>query len=56
MLLTSNLPFSGWETIFKDSMATFAAIDRLVRLSIVFELNVPSYLTKQARKRKHKEN
>src|SRR6266702_2317393 len=28
--LTSNLPFSGWEAIFKDPMTTAAAIDRLV--------------------------
>jgi DNA replication protein DnaC len=30
VLLTSNLPFSGWEAIFKDPMTTAAAIDRLV--------------------------
>ena len=29
VLLTSNLPFSGWESIFKDPMTTAAAIDRL---------------------------
>ena len=56
MLLTSNLPFSRWETIFKDPMTTAAAIDRLVHHSVVLELNVPSYRAEQARKRKHKEN
>ena len=30
VLLTSNLPFSKWEQIFKDAMTTAAAIDRLV--------------------------
>ncbi len=30
VLLTSNLPFSKWEGIFKDAMTTAAAIDRLV--------------------------
>src|SRR5271166_5978064 len=44
VLLTSNLPFSGWEAIFKDPMTTAAAaIDRLVHHSVILELNVPSY-------------
>ncbi|HUU70188.1 MAG TPA: ATP-binding protein [Planctomycetota bacterium] len=30
LMITSNLPFSQWETIFKDPMTTAAAIDRLV--------------------------
>jgi len=38
VLLTSNLPFSGWEAIFKDPMTTAAAIDRLVHLSVIIEL------------------
>ncbi len=28
VMITSNLPFSQWETIFKDPMTTAAAIDR----------------------------
>jgi DNA replication protein DnaC len=55
MLITSNLPFSKWEIIFKDPMTTAAAIDRLVHHSIVLELNVPSYRAEQARKRKDKD-
>lgn len=43
ILLTSNLPFSQWESIFKDPMTTAAAIDRLVHHSIILELNLPSY-------------
>jgi DNA replication protein DnaC len=31
VLLTSNLPFSKWEGIFKDPMTTAAAIDRLAQ-------------------------
>ena len=34
MLITSNLPFSKWEMIFKDPMTTAAAIDRLVNICI----------------------
>jgi DNA replication protein DnaC len=43
VLLTSNLPFSKWDQIFKDPMTTAAAIDRLVHHSVIVELNVPSY-------------
>ena len=55
VLLTSNLPFSKWEMIFKDPMTTAAAIDRLVHHSVILELNVPSYRAEQARKRKNKD-
>jgi len=55
VLLTSNLPFSKWEIIFKDPMTTAAAIDRLVHHSVVLELNVPSYRAEQAKKRKYKD-
>jgi len=43
ILLTSNLPFSKWEAIFKDPMTTAAAIDRLVHHSIIIELNIKSF-------------
>jgi DNA replication protein DnaC len=43
VLITSNLPFSKWESIFKDPMTTAAAIDRLVHHSVILELNLASY-------------
>ena len=49
VLLTSNLPFSKWDGIFKDPMTTAAAIDRLVRHSIIVELNIPSFRLEQAK-------
>jgi DNA replication protein DnaC len=52
--LTSNLPFSKWEQIFKDPMTTAAAIDRLVHHSVIVELNLPSYRLEQAKKSKEK--
>jgi DNA replication protein DnaC len=52
VLLTSNLVFSGWERIFKDPMTTAAAIDRLIYHSVVLELNLPSYRTEAAQKKK----
>ena len=48
--LTSNLPFSKWESIFKDPMTTAAAIDRLVHHSVILELNLPSYRLEEAKK------
>jgi DNA replication protein DnaC len=48
VMITSNLPFSGWETIFKDPMTTAAAIDRLVHHSVILELNIPSYRLEHA--------
>jgi hypothetical protein len=47
VLLTSNLPFSKWEGIFKDPMTTAAAIDRLVHHSVILELNILSYRMEQ---------
>ena len=47
--LTSNLPFSQWEQIFKDPMTTAAAIDRLVHHSVIIELNIPSYRLETAK-------
>jgi len=51
VLITSNLPFSAWEQIFKDPMTTAAAIDRLVHHSVILELNLPSYRMDAARAR-----
>lgn len=50
VMLTSNLPFSKWEQIFKDPMVTAAAIDRLVHHSVIIELNLESYRMEQALK------
>jgi DNA replication protein DnaC len=55
VLITSNLPFSKWDMIFKDPMTTAAAIDRLVHHSVILELNVSSYRAEQAMMRKNKD-
>jgi DNA replication protein DnaC len=55
VLLTSNLPFSKWEGIFKDPMTTAAAIDRLVHHCVILELNIPSYRMEQAKKDRESE-
>jgi DNA replication protein DnaC len=50
VLMTSNLPFSKWEGIFKDPMTTAAAIDRLVHHAVILELNIPSYRVDAAKR------
>ena len=50
IMLSSNLPFSKWETIFKDPMTATAAIDRLVHHCVILELNVKSYRLESAGK------
>jgi DNA replication protein DnaC len=52
--LTSNLPFSKWEQVFKDPMTTAAAVDRLVHHSVIVELNVASYRAEAAKRAKGK--
>jgi DNA replication protein DnaC len=54
VLITSNLPFSRWEEIFKDPMTTAAAIDRLVHHSVILELNVSSYRVEAANETKRR--
>jgi DNA replication protein DnaC len=54
VMITSNLPFSKWENIFKDPMVTAAAIDRLVHHSVILELNIPSYRVAEAKDKKNK--
>ena len=41
--LISNLVFGQWDRIFRDQMATAAAIDRLVHHAVLLEFDVPSY-------------
>jgi len=45
VMVTSNLVFSQWDRIFRDQMATAAAIDRLVHHAVILEVDVPSYRT-----------
>jgi DNA replication protein DnaC len=52
VMVTSNLPFSKWENIFKDPVMTAAAIDRIVHHSVILELNISSYRINVAKNRK----
>lgn len=53
VLLSSNLPFSKWDQIFKDPMTTAAAIDRLIHHSVIIELNIPSFRLEEAQRSKN---
>lgn len=51
VILTSNLVFGEWDRIFRDQMATAAAIDRLVHHSAILEFDVLSYRAEEAERR-----
>ncbi len=48
--VTSNVVFSQWDQVFRNPMATAAAIDRIVHHSVILEFDVPSYRTDEARR------
>jgi len=54
-MITSNLPFSKWEKIFKDPMMTAAAGDRIVHHSVILELNIDGYRMNTAKNRQLQE-
>jgi len=51
-LVTTNLPFKQWETIFQDTAMTVALVDRLTHHCHVIEMNGDSYRFKQSLKEK----
>ena len=51
VFITSNLIFAQWDRIFRDQMATAAAIDRLVHHSVLLEFDVSSFRTEHAKRR-----
>ena len=56
VLITSNLVFSKWDQIFKDTMTTAAAVDRVVHHSVILELTVDSYRARSAKERARRES
>jgi DNA replication protein DnaC len=51
LVITSNLPFSQWDKVFKDAVTTMAAVDRVVHHATVLELNGESYRAQAANRR-----
>lgn len=55
LLITSNHPFSAWDSIFPDNMMAVAAVDRLVHHADIIELTGESYRKRaQAIRKKEK--
>jgi len=52
LMITTNLAFSEWDKVFKDSLVSSAAIDRIVHYSQIFNFEkVDSFRTIEAKKR-----
>lgn len=51
-LVTTNLPFKQWESIFQDPAMTVALVDRLTHHCHIIEMNGDSYRFKQSLKEK----
>ena len=51
-IITSNLPFDEWTSIFGDERLTGALLDRLTHHVHILEMNRPSYRLAQSRARK----
>ena len=55
ILITTNLAFKNWDTVFKNPMVTSAAVDRVVHHSQIFEFSLDeSYRTQMAKKKLQK--
>jgi DNA replication protein DnaC len=50
VMITSNLVFSQWDKIFKETMTTAAAIDRVVHHSTILEMTGKSFRNEEAQK------
>ncbi len=50
-IITSNMPFDEWTSIFGDERLTAALLDRLTHQVHILEMNGPSYRLAQSRSR-----
>lgn len=53
ILVTSNLPFENWETIFQDASMTVALLDRLTHHCQIIPMNGDSYRVKESLKNRN---
>jgi DNA replication protein DnaC len=51
LIVTSNQPFSEWDTIFANHAMTVAAIDRLVHHATILEIITDSFRKNQSMKK-----
>ena len=52
LLITSNLPFGEWVTVFQGERMTAALLDRLTHQCHIFEMNGESYRFRESMKSK----
>lgn len=50
LLVTSNLPFSEWGSVFQGERMTAALLDRLTHRCDIFEMNGESYRFRESMK------
>ena len=53
-IVTSNLPFEDWTSVFSSERLTGALLDRLTHHVHILEMNGESYRLKQSKRRKYK--
>lgn len=51
VIVTTNLPFSEWTTLFENSAMVAALVDRLTFQSFILDMNGESYRLAKAKKR-----
>jgi DNA replication protein DnaC len=54
-IVTSNLPFDEWTSVFGNQRLTGALLDRLTHHVHILEMNGESYRLKQSKARRRKE-
>lgn len=52
IIVTTNLPFSEWTTLFENTAMVAAMVDRLTFQSYILDMNGESYRLEQAKKQK----
>lgn len=50
-VITTNLPYSDWESVFLNPMATAAAVDRIIHNCETFNISGPSWRAEEAKRR-----
>ena len=53
-VVTSNLPFQEWTTVFASERLTGALLDRITHHVHILEMNADSYRLKQSRSRRRR--
>lgn len=56
VIITSNQPFSAWDSVFADTMMTVAAIDRLIHHATIIEIQGESYRKTESIRRAQQSN